>query len=414
MPIIPVIVEQHAEEAAFLWLLRDDAASDPHYSLSDLAKLDNRVEAHLDGLRIAGDEGWETCKATLAFEDAGELFTAAVSAFESGNERRIRDIVDAGGTDPELSRGIISALGWLPYPQSERFVIDFCSSEVPELGRIGVAAFAVHRQDPGIILNDGLSSPDLFLLARTLKAIGELGKTELAGTTKDHLNDEDENCRFWAAWSSAVLGHMTGVPALLKTSEGEGPFSERACIAALRRMSVGEGHDWHRAVLEKPRLQRIALIGAGAIGDPGLIPWLIEHMSVPEIARLAGESFSMITGIDLAYEDLEVEWPEGFEAGPSENPEDEDVEMDPDEDFPWPEPKLIQEWWQKNKSNFKSGVRYLCGKPILEEQCRHVLKYGYQRQRAAAALELAMMRPGQPLFNVKAPGFRQQTVLGLK
>ena len=68
MPIIPVIIEQHAEEASFLWLLRDSAVNESHYSLSDLANLDNRVEAHLDGLRIAGDEGWETCKETLALE----------------------------------------------------------------------------------------------------------------------------------------------------------------------------------------------------------------------------------------------------------------------------------------------------------------------------------------------------------
>ena len=54
-----------------------------------------------------------------------------------------------------------------------------------------------------------------------------------------------------------------------------------------------------------------------------MIPCVIEFMSSPEMARIAGESFSMITGLDLAYEDLEGEWPEGFEAGPTENPEDE-------------------------------------------------------------------------------------------
>jgi hypothetical protein len=56
----------------------------------------------------------------------------------------------------------------------------------------------------------------------------------------------------------------------------------------------------------------------------------------------------------------------------------------------------------------------LCGKPITEGQCQHVLRYGYQRQRAAAAIELAMMKPDQPLFEVRAPGFRQQKLLGLK
>jgi hypothetical protein len=45
--IIPIIVEQHAGEAAFLWLLRDAAVRAPHYSLKDLARLDDRVEAHM-------------------------------------------------------------------------------------------------------------------------------------------------------------------------------------------------------------------------------------------------------------------------------------------------------------------------------------------------------------------------------
>jgi hypothetical protein len=35
----------------------------------------------------------------------------------------------------------------------------------------------------------------------------------------------------------------------------------------------------------------------------------------------------------------------------------------------------------------------------------------FQRQRAAAALELAILQPGQPLFEVRAPGFRQQQIL---
>ena len=52
---IPHIIDQHAEEAAFLWLLRSNAVSAPHYDLDDLSGLDERVEAHIDGLRIAGD-----------------------------------------------------------------------------------------------------------------------------------------------------------------------------------------------------------------------------------------------------------------------------------------------------------------------------------------------------------------------
>ncbi len=171
---------------------------------------------------------------------------------------------------------------------------------------------------------------------------------------------------------------------------------------------------WLKDQARHPDSLRYAVIGAGVIGDPVCIPWLIEQTEMPDHARAAGEAFTMITGVDIAYEDLEGEWPEGFEAGPTESPEDEDVEMDQDEDLPWPEPELIADWWNKNKGSFQSGTRYLLGKPISPEHLQHVLGHAYQRQRASAAFELAMMRPGQPLFEVRAPGFRQQQILGLK
>jgi len=41
--VIESIVEEHAEEAAFLWILRDAAVQAPHYSLNDLADSDERV-----------------------------------------------------------------------------------------------------------------------------------------------------------------------------------------------------------------------------------------------------------------------------------------------------------------------------------------------------------------------------------
>ena len=50
MTVIPDIISQHFEEAAFLWLLRSNAIHQPHHTLKDLAKLDDQVEAHLDGL----------------------------------------------------------------------------------------------------------------------------------------------------------------------------------------------------------------------------------------------------------------------------------------------------------------------------------------------------------------------------
>jgi len=39
--------------------------------------------------------------------------------------------------------------------------------------------------------------------------------------------------------------------------------------------------------------------GYGVIGDPMSVPWLIRMIEVEKFARVAGESFTMITGVDI-------------------------------------------------------------------------------------------------------------------
>ena len=414
--VIENIVEQHAEEAAFLWLLRDAAVQAPHYSLQDLADLDERVEAHIDGLRIAGDVGWSICADALAQqEEPGEVFASAVLAFESGQDQRIKMVLEVAATKPELSQGLISALGWLRFDQVKGHIDQLLRSSAPELRRIGVAASAVHRQYPGSVLIDALNDDDTFLKACAIRAVGKLGRIDLLPILKKQLAAEDKDCRFWAGWSAVLLGDRDDALELLKAvAVSESPFQGRSLQIALRAMGSVGAQKWLKDQAQHPDLLRYAIIGAGVIGDPVYIPWLIEQMEMPDHARVAGEAFTMITGVDIAYEDLEGEWPEGFEAGPTESPEDEDVEMDQDEDLPWPDPELISGWWEKNRGVFRNGTRYLLGKPISSEHLQHVLRHGFQRQRVAAAMELAMMHPGQTLFEVRAPGFRQQQILGLK
>jgi hypothetical protein len=66
---------------------------------------------------------------------------------------------------------------------------------------------------------------------------------------------------------------------------------------------------------EIPEALRHAIQGAGIIGNPLYVPWLINLMAAHEVSRVSGKAFTMITGVDLAYNDLEGEWPESFEAG---------------------------------------------------------------------------------------------------
>jgi uncharacterized protein (TIGR02270 family) len=402
--IIPHIVEQHAEEAAFLWLLRSNAVYAPHYNLRDLIRLDNRVEAHLDGLRVAGEAGWELCKSAAADGGAGAVFAAGVLALESGKDERITFVIEQGCAKPAKARGLVSALGWLPYSRVKEVTRSLCSSARTPLKRVGIAAAAVQRQHPDFTLARALLDNDPLLRTRVLRAVGELGATDVLTALKPFLNHEDAACRFWAAWSGALVYNDPAALGTLQTiAEAGGPFAPAAANLAVRRLDIGPANRWRG----KLGVTRTALVAAGALGDPEALPWLLEQMQTPPLARLAGAAFASITGADIAYDKLEGTKPEGFEAGPNDNPADENVALDADEHLPWPDVEKIRLWLQARSSSFTCAVRHLLGKPLTADVLQQTLREGRQRQRAAAALEMSLKKRGTPLWEVRAPGFRQ-------
>jgi uncharacterized protein (TIGR02270 family) len=167
-------------------------------------------------------------------------------------------------------------------------------------------------------------------------------------------------------------------------------------------MDLTQAQEWLQELGKNESTHRQAVTFAGAIGMPVLVPWLMNMMTVPELARKAGESFVNITGADLVDNELAGDEPEGFEAGPTENPDDEMVAMDADEDLPWPNIDAIARWWAENQNRFAPHERFLLGQPVASEALHSVLMHGKQTNRHAAALEMALRVPGQPLVEVRA------------
>ncbi|RUX27796.1 MULTISPECIES: hypothetical protein [unclassified Mesorhizobium] len=94
-PVLHQIVRQHAEMAAFLWTVYDhhllNPDSNPEMDEERLARLLERLEAHLDGLKVAGKVGLEIAKERYAeFSEAGELFV--VRMLSTRNSMRIVDL----------------------------------------------------------------------------------------------------------------------------------------------------------------------------------------------------------------------------------------------------------------------------------------------------------------------------------
>ncbi len=410
--IIETIVSQHAEEAAFLWLQRDGAVHEPHYSLSDLSKLDDRVEAHLDGLRIAGEGGWSLCRENLEIKEPGEVFAAAVLALESRDKDKLDAVYSVVEQAPETAGAMISALGWVKTDHLRGKVSGLLASREPLWRRIGLAACAIHRVDPGKNLIMGLEDESAEVRARAARAAGELGRTDVRARLLSALTDENEEARLWSAWSAVLLGDRGNAVRYLSDLLLDGSSGLNVGLKVLiRSLGLARSRLLLGELVRNPDTLRFAILGAGITGDTEYIPWLIKQMEDPRHARVAGEAFTCITGVDIAYDDLEGEKPDGFEAGPSEDPGDDNVAMDEDEDLPWPDVKLITGWWRRHSQEFQAGQRYLLGKPVAQEHCQWVLVNGKQRQREAAALEIALMQPKTKLFETRMVGKQQQEIL---
>ncbi len=406
------VVAMHAEDAAFLWFLRNSAAMAPNYKLKDLTDLDERVEANIDGLRVAGEIGWGFSKQLLDQDEPGSIFLTAVLALEGEDSSKINLVYEKVESNPEFSDELIAAFGWVESRFLQGKVLGLLVSSSPFWRQLGISACLTHRTNPNDYLKTAMDDNNLLLKARALRAVGELGLKEYASKLKETLRSNDEASCFWAAWSSLLIREFgSAIPALKSIAESESSFNKKALLIALKAMDTKSSYTWLKELATKPDRIRFVLEGTAAVGDPVFMPWIIKQMGEPKLARVAGESFSSITGVDIEYEDLDGEQPEDDDLEPNDNPNDENVTIDQDKNLPYPDPKLIQQWWDSHKQLYSFGKRYLLGEEINVKTLTNVLLKGNQRQRAAAAIELVIIKPGMQFFETRAPAKRQQLQL---
>jgi len=383
--------------------MRDAATDQPHYDLRRLASLEERLEAHIDGLRVAEDAGLEIAWAQAEqYGEPGELFAIATLALESRHGTMIEQVLRFAESVPKSRRGLFGALGWVSRDALRGHVVTWLASSSAFRRLVGVIACSLHRADPTTRM-ENLLADEPSVRARALRLAGELGRIDLQRHARVALNQEDDACRFWAAWSAALLGERLLPIAILQAyAAAAGTYKWRALDLVLRLMERDAAIGWLRELGRDPSHARMLVVAAGVLGDPLVVPWLLQKMSVPTLARVAGESFSTITGVDLSEQGLDDKPPADFSAGPVDDPHDESVTNDPDENLAWPAATKLEAWWEKMLESFPAAVKHLKGSPLTQENCNAVIRTGYQRQRRAAAYELALMNPGHPLWNWRA------------
>ncbi|HWV14057.1 MAG TPA: TIGR02270 family protein [Cellvibrio sp.] len=401
------INEQLAEDAAFLWLLRSLAVDRPHYTNADVIDLERRIDSLLNALSASPEDAWQVCETALEREQPEEVFMAGVFALRGLHVGQIQRVVEVAMASRHCFGGLVSALAWLPASIAHPWLKKFFTSKDLNHKHLAVAVCSARREDPGEFLTaifkrvDCLAHPQLY--SRALRLVGELKRADLAATLPIALQSAKPEIQFWAIWSAVLLGDKGAAKRLQPFALNDNPQQLKAIELVFRIIPVEEARQWITQLAQLPRNTRLVIKASAILGDPYAINWLIAQMRVPVLARLAGEAFTFITGIELDQHDLSLaNLPDLDDQLPNDDPAETYVDLNEDEGLPFPDCDRIAAIWQKYQHRFVAGQRYFMGRPPEAEHLQHIFSQGRQRQRRAAALELALLRPESMLLNCAA------------
>lgn len=395
-PVITALVEQHAAEVAALVMLRMHGVRSPRWQRQDVERIDDRIAAHLDGLREAGEAGWRIALgAAVANPEVGELTAVALLALDvpARVASRLAEAAEqlADAPLPLWAQAGI-AVRWSGAGMTEATRAASMASD-PRLRLLGLGIAMHSGRAPVELITAGLR--DARTAAVAAETAGVLGPGPHRQAVQALLTSDDLGTRFAAARALSLRG---GEPAawkvLLWFAESRSPVRDQALDLAMRNAAPDGRARWLHNAMTDPARQRDALILAGAWGDPLVLPWVIDRMRDPVHARLAGAVFTLIAGADLDDAGLSVARPGDNDGAdlPNDDPEDTQVEPDPDHDLPWPDVAAVTQWLAAHP--LPTGERHLAGRVLDEATCTAVIAEGYQHQRQAAALEQVRLTGG--------------------
>lgn len=374
------LYREHLEEASFLYEHRRLALEDPSSTLADIAELEARAEAHLDGLFLGGEEARRICRSRADEGDFGELH-GAIRIFCRTNQPADVAVagakVDAG--DPERLVAMVDALRYeLPASWTAQVKEWLTSEDAPPQLQAALAIAAGHRRLP--------LGTELLARAKTLKgpevlpfieALGQLREPAAAMLLFRFMQQPDHNLGRAASIAALRLQAMQVRPhlrqAISQFSWAPIPLAltaEKEMVASLLLLLRDDPSD-------------DALIALGLLGDISVVDVLVSCLSDTKYAESAAVALYLITGAELPEV---VEVPRDFLEDPAEDElanagvrkrfadvSDEELQGEDDQHEEL-EPLIVtrhisqspetwRTWLKSHDGQLRQGVRHRLGEP---------------------------------------------------
>lgn len=363
---LPDVLEEHVEQLTSLWDLRLAVLRSPEWFPADLAKLDRRLEAQLDGLIVAGDRALPLLRKQLKQADRAEVFAAAWPLLSA---RR-----------PELDAEVLTAMKKADRPVLAGFVDALCHTSIdgvrPQLlGWLAgkdpahaaaageVLSFHGRLPDQGACLAPLLASEDLTDQTRGWRAVSFSGRCPLPREAIERLLEQDEPGLRQEVWSAAVWSRQDWLAGFSRQRcEQHGPGRMEACVVFALLAAPGDQPLVAR-MLHDGRLGPDRLRLAAAHGHPGHLPHLVQCAGDPDdlLAVTAGQTLTRMTGCD-------IDSGQQVTLQPADGSTPDEFEQEFLDTAIRPDPARCQAALDQHQSQWRDAPRLCRGKIVPDEQ----------------------------------------------
>jgi uncharacterized protein (TIGR02270 family) len=400
--LLPVL-ELHFSELDLLWERRENCIYDEVWNLEDLADLERRWLAHLEGLHVGQGHAADLAYAALEGDETGTATAAAFVLLGLGRVALAELVERLPDVDEAVAHGIRIALRHVPHPDVDQTLRPLTSSESAVVRACATDVLAFHRMAPVPDVRGQLEAEDPGLRELAMAALGRWRTAWEADDLRAELDPAKSAAEQRVALETSARLGLTELVAICReaaTRESE-PIPEALSFLGV----VGEAADLalFEQALGDPALSGAALRGLGALGQPAGVERILTALEDPGTAHDAAAAFQRITGAT----DLSAEQP--LEPPPDLPEEDVDF-WDDSLDV---DPELGRAWWKENGSRFEEGKRWQSGLEVADagfvgtvhELTLEARRDAYLRSRCRLAAET-------PDVELEASALAQQKVAG--
>src|SRR2546422_765206 len=399
------VVEEHFNEAEFLFEQWDRALHSPKYNLTELgATLERRLAAHLDGLVIGARP---VAKRMLEpeLEKASEpnrTIVAALALLFSEEEKGANRIIEmVQRTEGPLQEALSRALTLANVTQLDRLLLGrFRESRSETEKAVFLDILTGRGVDPGEGLRPCFESRNPQLVGAALKAAGRFARREMLGIVDKLLRADHRPTRPIALGAGLALGSRNAWK-LCREVAKDWNRDEPDLLLMIAILGRPEDRQLLYAQLDNPARTERILWNLGFCGTvetaDACLPYLQSDNE--RIAKVAAEALAWIGGFDLNSDEFQapaskVEEDETL-AEPQENNLETSLELDGVDDLPVPNREAIAQWWKENRERLPKDGRQVFGRPFSAEAMVHALEAAPLWRRHGVALELSIRTDGK-------------------